>query len=146
MSAARLLDRLDRVRQTGSGRWIARCPAHEDRGPSLSIREIDGRTLLHCFAGCGTLDVLDALGLEWSALFEERSQDVRPRSTSASVPAPDLLHVLDHEIIVATLILDDVLRGRSVSESQVQRLCQAAARIGKARDIVNPAKVGNYAA
>lgn len=40
------------------GRWhgnygTARCPAHDDRNPSLSIKDgRDGRLLLHCFAGC----------------------------------------------------------------------------------------------
>lgn len=48
-------------------RWMARCPAHDDRTPSLSITEgHDGRLLVHCFAGCewhGIRDVLKARGL-----------------------------------------------------------------------------------
>ena len=31
-------------RRTGGG-WMARCPAHEDRTPSLSIRDADGTVL-----------------------------------------------------------------------------------------------------
>lgn len=59
MSAGALLARLDAVKPTGPGRWLARCPAHEDRSPSLSIRELDdGRTFVHCFAGCYALEVL----------------------------------------------------------------------------------------
>ena len=42
-------------------RWIARCPAHEDRSPSLSISERDGRILAHCFAGCPQAAVICAL-------------------------------------------------------------------------------------
>jgi len=42
--------------------WIARCPAHEDRKPSLSISETsDGKVLLHCFAGCDQKEVIEAL-------------------------------------------------------------------------------------
>jgi hypothetical protein len=41
MSADVLLDKLDGVRPTGAGRWIAKCPAHEDRHASLSVRELD---------------------------------------------------------------------------------------------------------
>ena len=41
MTAVALLDRLDKVRPTGAGTWVARCPAHDDRGPSLSVRELD---------------------------------------------------------------------------------------------------------
>jgi DNA primase len=47
MSAEALLAHLDKVRRTGAGRWIARCPAHDDKSPSLAIRELDdGRTLI----------------------------------------------------------------------------------------------------
>ena len=49
-------------RRSGKG-WIARCPAHEDHRPSLSIDEgRDGRALVMCGAGCKTTDVLAALG------------------------------------------------------------------------------------
>ena len=62
--AQRLLNRLEKVRSTGEGSYIACCPAHDDRTPSLSIKECDdGRLLVHCFAGCPTSDVLMAVGL-----------------------------------------------------------------------------------
>ena len=35
-------------RRTGTN-WMAPCPAHEDRDPSLAIRgTCDGRVLVHC--------------------------------------------------------------------------------------------------
>ena len=59
-----LLNRLDAVKQTGRHTWIARCPAHDDKTPSLSIREIDdGRLLVHCFGGCAVDSVLSAVEL-----------------------------------------------------------------------------------
>src|SRR6266478_5794688 len=58
-----VLARLDGVRPTRGG-WMARCPAHTDRTPSLSIRiGGDGRVLLHCFAGCSYEKIRRALGL-----------------------------------------------------------------------------------
>ena len=63
MSADTLLEHLAGVRGK-DGQWMARCPAHEDRRPSLAIREEpDGRVLLHCFAGCAVQEVLSAVGL-----------------------------------------------------------------------------------
>lgn len=54
----------------GGHRANAMCPAHEDSSPSLSIRSgATGRVLVHCFAGCETQQVLDALGVTWKALF-----------------------------------------------------------------------------
>jgi putative DNA primase/helicase len=44
------------------GSWTARCPAHDDRTPSLSIRDSDrGKVLVHCHAGCDQRDVIVAL-------------------------------------------------------------------------------------
>ena len=49
-----------KARRSGTG-WMAKCPAHDDHNPSLSIREVDGKVLLHCHAGCAQHDVIDAL-------------------------------------------------------------------------------------
>ena len=134
MSATPLLERLERVKQTGQDRWIAKCPAHGDKSPSLSIRELDdGRVLLHCFAGCGALDVLDAVGLEWGALFPPNARVADSSAVRSRIPARDLLEILEHEITVACLILADAVDGRTVNEDQWQRLAQCAARIGRAR-------------
>jgi putative DNA primase/helicase len=48
------------ARKTG-GYWMARCPAHNDRNPSLAISEQGGRVLVHCHAGCDQRDVIDAI-------------------------------------------------------------------------------------
>lgn len=61
---------LEGVEGRGDGAFAALCPAHEDRQPSLSVSEgDDGRALLRCHAGCGTVDILAAAGLEWRDLF-----------------------------------------------------------------------------
>ena len=65
-----VLSRLENVRQTGPQSWQARCPAHEDLHPSLSIYEAeDGKVLLHCHAGCDTREILAILGLRMRDLF-----------------------------------------------------------------------------
>jgi hypothetical protein len=58
-----------RPRRSGAG-YSARCPAHDDSRPSLSVSESsDGRVLIHCQAGCAIEDVLGALKLTASDLF-----------------------------------------------------------------------------
>lgn len=60
------------ARGSGSDNWQATCPAHDDSKPSLAIGVgTDGRTLLFCHAGCTIEEVLDAVGLEMSDLYEE---------------------------------------------------------------------------
>jgi hypothetical protein len=69
MTTAAIADLLH-GRPAGRGKWEARCPAHRDRNPSLAIREgKDGKTILHCFAGCLTVAVLEAAGLRMADLF-----------------------------------------------------------------------------
>lgn len=66
-----LRSRLKGVKQRGD-RFMAVCPAHQDKSPSLSLsRAEDGRALVYCFAGCKTRDVLGAVGLEMHNLFPE---------------------------------------------------------------------------
>jgi hypothetical protein len=66
-----ILSRLDGVKKTSSG-YIARCPAHNDKGPSLSLKENErGNVILHCFAGCSHVDVVESIGLKESDLFAE---------------------------------------------------------------------------
>lgn len=63
------LSKLDRAKAAGPGKWMARCPAHEDRTPSLSVSVgEDGRVLLNCFAGCPVENVLAGMGLQWCDL------------------------------------------------------------------------------
>lgn len=47
-------------KKLGAG-WMARCPAHDDRTPSLSVTQMGDVVLVHCFAGCDQVDVIDAL-------------------------------------------------------------------------------------
>jgi hypothetical protein len=129
VTASVLLSKLDRIRSQGSGRWVARCPAHEDGRPSLSIREdADGRVLLHCFAGCDVEVVLDSVGLTFTDLYPAApvgyaKPDRRPWR------AADLIHLLDRESLIVFLLAADAVAGMTIDEPAMQRLQQARARI-----------------
>ena len=57
-----ILDALGEPRiRLADGSWMARCPAHDDRDPSLHITPKEGRVLLHCFAGCSYQEIVNAL-------------------------------------------------------------------------------------
>ena len=58
--------------------WMAHCPAHDDRKPSLSLGDAsDGKTLVHCHAGCDQRTVIAALGDLglWSPSREQLATD-----------------------------------------------------------------------
>ncbi len=109
-----LIERLEFVRSVGSGKWSARCPAHDDKDPSLAISEApDGRILVHCFAGCGALDIISSVGLTWDALYPEGSERYRPlvrRPKDAQ-----------HEAAVLTIIGAQRASGKRLSAAEKAR-------------------------
>jgi DNA primase len=82
-------------RRSGSA-WIARCPAHDDHNPSLSIREDGGKVLLHCHAGCEQRDVIEALKARgvW-----QPERTTGPRRIVARYPYTDAAGQLIYEIV-----------------------------------------------
>ncbi len=52
--------------------YRAKCPAHDGQSrDSLSVRQIEGQALVHCFGGCDTADVMTALSMTMRDLFDE---------------------------------------------------------------------------
>lgn len=68
MTLKQVIELISPVKRSGRG-WMAKCPAHQDRRASLSIREAEDRLLLHCFAGCAVEEVCQALGIKVRDLF-----------------------------------------------------------------------------
>jgi DNA primase len=116
-----LLQRLEGVRGKGP-QWLARCPAHEDKGPSLSIgQHRSGGILLHCFAGCETPDVCAALGIALHDLFppdDYRNAGIfaNPRGNRRWVDVTAVLKALESAIWRLAVAAEDVKQGRPLSE------------------------------
>ena len=88
MTLTDLLPHLSKVKRSGSG-YTASCPCHNDKTPSLSINERDGKLLVHCFGcGAGLPDVLDALGLTREAPADKLLLQYSP----GSMPLRPLRH------------------------------------------------------
>ncbi len=125
MSAQQLIDRLEYVRAVGNDKWQARCPAHEDRDPSLSISEApDGRVLVKCFGGCGALDVITAVGLTWGVLFPPNQERYRPLHSRRKDEA--------HERMVIAICDADRAAGKRLSKADKAREFEAWKRLGRA--------------
>lgn len=139
MGLETLLSRLDGVKAgNGVGRFIARCPAHDDRSPSLTIRgEDDGRILIHCFAGCSAVDVVQSLGLSMSDLFPEPlTREFLPR-IRAPFSAADALRCLTQESSIVAIAVSDIVLGRPLDVEDLARVSIAAGRIASALEVVH---------
>lgn len=131
MTADTLLSRLEGVKKTGEGKWQARCPAHADRTPSLSIREEpDGRVLLHDFAGCSVEEILSAVDLKFDDLYPPRPPaDHRyPPVRRPWIPS-DVFEIACHEVMIVALIGCDLHKHKAIAEDDYQRLFVAVGRL-----------------
>jgi hypothetical protein len=124
-----LLSCLDKVKRTGQDRWIACCPAHGDKSPSLTIRELDdGRVLLHCFAGCDTASVLAAAGLDMTDLYPDRNIH-HGKPERRPFPAADVLRAIAFEAMVVATCAVSMMAGQPFTETDRERLIVAVSRI-----------------
>lgn len=139
----RVLVLLEAVRQTGPGKWTAKCPAHDDHHPSLSVAEgTGGRVLLHDFAGCETKAIVRSLGLEMRDLFPTRAGEYgdpaqAPLTTFCKKADLDAaLDVLSRETTVVALAARVLLDGGELHAKDYEQLLVAAARIAQARAVL----------
>jgi DNA primase len=141
MSVDKLLNNLTKVQRKSNNAWMACCPAHDDRSPSLSIKDIgDGKLVLKCFAGCETIDVLGAIGLDWDDVMPpkqpvERIQTMKPQKPT--IYATDALRVVKTEAQIITMAAMDITKGRKINEPEMARIKLAMERIKTLTDGAN---------
>lgn len=135
MSAEALLSQLNKVRGRGPGQWSACCPAHDDKGPSLSIKELaDGRVLVHCFSSCSIEDVLAAVGLEMDALFPPKPLDghaYKPQRRGL-LNLRQCVELIQRECLLVWVAAENLAAGHALTDDDLQRLRVAHRRIDTA--------------
>ena len=136
MPIDRVLPQLSSVRKRQQGQWSARCPSHDDKGPSLSVRETpDGAVLIHCFAGCTPAEVAAAMGLELADMFPPRDKSsCAPKKIANLLTAGQALELLASEVMFVAVALGNYFHGIALTEVDVERLTTAAGRIALMRD------------
>jgi hypothetical protein len=139
MDVHAFLGLLKGVRKAGEDRWIARCPYHNDRRPSLAITKGERvPILLHCFAGCDVDQIVGAVGLELSDLMPPKDphfrDDERARLAVPFTPE-QALRCLGTEATFLFIAASDAARGRPVDSATRDRIIEAAARISEARRV-----------
>jgi hypothetical protein len=76
MTAAEIAQALGKAKAGGNGWWTCLCPAHEDKTPSLSLKDGDKTILVKCHAGCSAEAVIAAL--KSRGLWPEKPNDNAP--------------------------------------------------------------------
>lgn len=138
-----LLKRLRGVKKHGD-RYVACCPAHQDKTPSLSLsRGKDGRALVYCYANCATRDVVAAVGLELKDLFPDNlSQDQRQQYRREIFEAEQGFERLVIEIAKgeakAGTLSDESIARLALAQERIEQLDRLLAELGGAVPPPNP--------
>lgn len=133
----RLLSRLEGVSHAHQKAkltcWSARCPAHEDRSPSLSIADDNGKVLIHCHAGCSPADIVAAVGMNISDLF--------PRKTLTGGRGQHLpwlgaaaYKAIIYDVTLVALIASSMHQQRGISERDYESLFAALERLVRTKE------------
>ena len=125
MSIDILLSRLEKVKPNGNGKYLACCPAHNDKSPSLGIKQDDnGKILIHCFSGCAAPDIVSAVGMQLSDLMPDN-----PTYKKGAKPPKfnkyELFDLLVHESIILSLGIRQLLNLEDLSQVDLLRVVQA---------------------
>jgi len=135
-----LLPLLDGVRSSGKNRWIARCPHHKDKSPSLAITRGDRVPIvMHCFAGCDADQIAMSLGIKLSDLMP----DPEPRDPGAQqkqrlpFTAIQAMQCLSKEVNFLFVCASDMARGEILDKPTRDALAICAGRINEARRCCN---------
>lgn len=141
MSVERILDLLSHPKQTKPGSWATGCPCCRSReGRPLAVTETsDGRILMYAFCGCSTEDVLSAIGLTISDLFD-KPLAMHMRPMKYKIPASQVINALEHEANVLAVIAADMVAGKAIDGETLERLTKAAARINTASAVSKATK------
>lgn len=134
MNLQNILSRLDGVRKgSGEGQYMAKCPAHEDRSPSLGVKDNGDKIIINCFAGCSVDDVVSAIGLKLTDLFE--CDTIRDTSAKGQFLPRDIIKALSGEVMFLSVCASDMANGERLTEDDMKRLKVAAKRLHRAVEV-----------
>ena len=132
-----LLERLTGVKTTKNNEWVALCPVHNEKTPSLGLKLTpEGKIICHCF-GCGAsgLDVIHALNLDPSELFPPEDSVTYTRQKRVYLSADTVLWCLQYEATILSLAACDIVNG-CVNVDDTKRILLAQSRIEQACEFV----------
>lgn len=136
MAIDTLLSRLKKVQKAGPASWMCLCPSHQDRSRSMKVTQAqDGRTLIHCFAGCEPDNILAAVGLSIEDLFDDPLFHKAKPIKGTKVFPREVLQAIRTELMIVILSANDLRKGKSLSEVDRERLDLSYSRITNAMEL-----------
>lgn len=129
------LNSLQRVRSTGTNRWMASCPtgnhAHGDRHPSLTIGiGNEGRILIKCQSQmCGIDEIASAVGMSVSDFMPENLGFHRMKPQRIPFNALDVMNAIRGDLMVCLIIANDMKAGKIPDDISTSLLSKLIGRV-----------------
>ena len=120
-----LLSQLSKVKPNGRGQYIACCPSHTDKHPSLAIRHTDdGKILIKCFGGCSAHEIVSSIGLSLTDLFPKESNYSTPIKNP--FPASSVLRCIQAETLIVATAACNMANESSVTQRRFGTPCNSS--------------------
>ena len=130
------VSRLSKAKRTGNDSWIACCPAHADKSPSMTVREVeDGMLLVHCFAGCGIDEIAGSIGMSISDLMPDKQPDEIRKARKIPFSPSDVLACAKNDAALLYVVMCDLSKGVMLTDRQIEAAKKAAARVYSAANM-----------
>lgn len=134
-----ILSRLEKVKRTGRNNWLACCPAHDDKNPSLTLTHGEnGGVVARCHSHqCDISAIVHAVGLGWAPWFPPKApSDYDFRGPiRRPFPAADVLEALALECRIVAIVAEGIEKGEDVPEIDRERMRVAIMRIREAGEV-----------
>lgn len=130
------VSRLKKLKRTGKDSWIACCPSHPDKSPSLAIREVEtDKILVKCFAGCSIEEITGSIGLTLGDIMPDTAPDSFRKPYSVPFNPRDVLACLRTDAMLLSVFISDVTQGNEITPQDAANAFKASCRIIAACEI-----------
>lgn len=132
-----ILSRLEKVKQYNDQHWVACCPAHDDKTPSLAIKlGEEDRVLMKCWAGCAIDEIVSAMDLSLGDLMGDAPKTHSNHRRGNRLSPTVVLKALASNILLAGIIVCDVAKAGCATEEQKNKLLGLSGAFQEAVDYV----------
>lgn len=129
-----LLNKLQKVKSSGRESWMACCPAHDDKNPSMKIDIKNDKILIKCWSGCSVEDILGAVGMEFSDIMPDKPLYHRSSGTAPMLSSADALRIVKYEAAIIMMYGQDLRAGKTPNDEDHSRFVEAVQRVGNAME------------
>jgi hypothetical protein len=139
----KLLSSLHRLKPVRPNEWVACCPAHPDKNPSLAIKlcDSDGKILIKCWAGCTADEIVGSVGMDLADLFpvttDRWGKPVRAKDREYFNPRTVLESLLSEASVIALASQDSFNDVLVPTQAYADRVELAHNRISQAMQYFN---------